>query len=120
MSKLAAILIRGRSDLKYDIITSLDTINLGKKHVCTIVDDTPGMRGKLKKLQNVITYGEVSDETLSLLKEKATSHSTKDNLFFLAPPKGGYERKGIKVAFGNGGALGDRGDKINDLIKRMV
>ena len=120
MSKLVAILIRGRTGCKYDIITSLDTLNLGKKHACRVLDDTPDVRGKLKKLQNVITYGEISDETISLLKEKATSHSKNDNLFFLAPPRGGFERKGIKVSFGNGGALGDRGNKINDLIKRMV
>ncbi len=36
----------------------------------------------------------------------------------LRPPKHGYE--GIKRHFNDGGALGYRGTKINDLIKRMV
>ncbi|MEM4662594.1 MAG: 50S ribosomal protein L30 [Candidatus Diapherotrites archaeon] len=36
------------------------------------------------------------------------------------PPKKGYGRKGIKKSFSVGGALGYRGNKINDLISRMV
>ncbi len=39
-------------------------------------------------------------------------------LFRLHPPKKGYE--GIKRAFNNGGALGYRGTKINDLLTRML
>lgn len=42
-------------------------------------------------------------------------------LFFkLSPPRGGFEREGIKQQFALGGALGYRKDKINDLIKRMI
>ena len=41
-------------------------------------------------------------------------------IFRLNSPKKGYGRKGIKVSFNNGGALDYRGDKINDLIKRMI
>jgi large subunit ribosomal protein L30 len=42
-------------------------------------------------------------------------------LFFrLNPPRKGFERKGIKVPFSLGGALGYRKNKINDLIKRMI
>lgn len=39
-------------------------------------------------------------------------------LFRLAPPRKGYE--GNKKSFRDGGALGYRGDKINDLIARML
>jgi len=39
-------------------------------------------------------------------------------LFRLHPPKKGYE--GIKRSYRNGGALGYRGEAINDLIKRML
>ncbi len=42
-------------------------------------------------------------------------------LFFkLSPPKGGFENGGIKKQFANGGALGYRKEKINDLLKRMI
>jgi len=42
------------------------------------------------------------------------------NFFKLSPPRKGFERKGIKVPFAQGGVLGYRKDKINDLIKRMI
>ena len=40
--------------------------------------------------------------------------------FRLAPPRKGFERKGIKIPFSLGGALGYRKDKINDLLLRMI
>jgi len=40
--------------------------------------------------------------------------------FRLNPPRKGWERGGIKKPFTQGGALGYRGEKINDLIKRMI
>ncbi len=39
-------------------------------------------------------------------------------IFRLSPPRKGYE--GIKRSFRAGGALGYRGEDINDLIKRML
>lgn len=41
-------------------------------------------------------------------------------VFRLSPPSKGFERKGIKTPFSLGGALGDRKDKINDLLKKMM
>lgn len=41
-------------------------------------------------------------------------------VFRLKPASKGLERKGLKANFKVGGALGDRGEKINDLIKRMA
>lgn len=42
-------------------------------------------------------------------------------LFFkLTPPRHGFESKGIKVQFSQGGVLGYRKDKINDIIQRML
>ena len=42
-------------------------------------------------------------------------------LFFkLSPPRNGFERKGIKVPFSQGGVVGYRKDKINELIMRMI
>jgi large subunit ribosomal protein L30 len=41
-------------------------------------------------------------------------------VFRLNPPRKGFERKGIKKPFKQGGALGNRGDKINLLLERML
>ena len=40
--------------------------------------------------------------------------------FRLTPPKGGFEREGIKTQFSLGGALGYRKDNINNLLRRMI
>jgi len=40
--------------------------------------------------------------------------------FRLKPPVKGFERKGIKVPYSMGGALGYRKDNINNLIIRML
>jgi large subunit ribosomal protein L30 len=123
MSKLAVILVRGILGTNPDIRSTLTSLNLLKKHTCTIVDDTPSMRGMLKKVQDFTTFGTVSDEVLKELRDVRGRKDSEGNIlntFFLAPPKGGFERKGIKKSFSVGGALGDRKDKINDLIKKML
>jgi len=40
--------------------------------------------------------------------------------FRLAPPVKGFERKGIKMPFAKGGVLGNRADKISELITKML
>lgn len=40
-------------------------------------------------------------------------------VFRLSPPKKGHKRGGIKKPFSLGGALGNRGEKINELILSM-
>jgi len=42
------------------------------------------------------------------------------NFFRLNPPRKGFERKGIKVPFAQGGVLGYRMNRINDLLMRML
>ncbi len=42
------------------------------------------------------------------------------SFFRLKPPRKGFERKGIKVAYSFGGAFGYRGEEINSLLKRMI
>ncbi len=40
--------------------------------------------------------------------------------FRLMPPKGGFERKGIRTSYATGGALGYRGENISKLIEKML
>lgn len=122
--KLAAILVRGREvGLNADQKATLDTLRLLRKHACAIIEDTPVNRGLLNAVKDFITYGPISDETLKDLKGKRASLKSGDrelNVFRLHPPRGGWERKGIKVSYQNGGALGLRRGKMDDLIMKMV
>jgi len=83
--------------------------------------------GMIKKAENYITWGEIDDDTLAMLKEKREEITMNKqgkkiakSFFRLNPPRKGFGRKGIKMPFNSGGALGYRGDKINDLIRRMI
>lgn len=115
--KLAAILVRGLVEVKQEVKDTLRMLNLQKKNACVILDDNPVNRGMLKKCENYITYGEVSPEVIKELQEKRPSAK---KFFSLHPPRGGFERKGIKKPFNLKGALGYRKEKINDLIKKMI
>jgi len=58
-------------------------------------------------------------EFFGFKKDLKEIHGLK-KFFRLGMPRKGFGRKGIKVPFSLGGALGYRKDQINDLIKRMV
>ena len=161
---LAVIRIRGPVRVKGVVEDTMKRLNLFTRNMCVIVPKTPSILGMVMKVKDYVTYGEIDDETLKLLKEKRGKKEKKDlkekkeekglkeendkkeampsepskpskptepsrppkppkpskPSFTLHPPRGGFERKGIKKSFNIGGALGYRGQKINDLIKRMV
>lgn len=127
-NKLVVILVRGRIGLINDQLHTLDLLKLQKRHICCVYPDTPSLRGMIQKVNDLVTWGELSDATLKTLEEKRGKSANakaagKENAnahFHLHPPRGGFERKGIKVQFSKGGALGYRGDKINALIERML
>lgn len=123
MAKLALIRIRGLCKVKSTISDTLDMFGLSKKHSCVVLEDSPSVKGMIKKIENYVTWGEISDEALKLLEEKRSKTSKKNDfktVYFLAPPRKGFERGGIKKPFTTGGALGYRAEKINDLIVRMI
>ncbi len=140
--KIAVILVRGLIGIKKDIKDTLKMLKLFRKNSCRIINKNPSTLGMLLKCKDYITYGEIDDNTYKELAEKRGKEykerlEDKNNkieykkhidyngkklisVFRLSPPKGGFDRKGIKVPFQRGGALGYRKDKINDLIKRML
>ncbi|MFH0868462.1 MAG: 50S ribosomal protein L30 [Candidatus Woesearchaeota archaeon] len=140
--KLAVIRIRGLTGVKRDIDDTLKKLRLIKKNCCVVVPKTGSYLGMIKKIKDYVAWGEISDEAYKSLIEKRR-REYKDRVsdskgkisynkfididgkkikkvFRLNSPKKGYGRKGIKVSFKSGGALGYRGDKINDLLMRMI
>ena len=104
--------------IKKEVKDTLNMLKLYKQNYCVVVEASPSIMGMLKKVQSYITWGDVDEETLALLKEK---RQEKEKTFYrLHPPIKGFERKGIKIPFRQGGALGNRREKINDLIKKMI
>jgi len=121
--KFAVILIRGLVGSRKPIRDTLAMLRLKKKHACVVVENTPSYNGMLVKVKDYVTYGEISDETYKELVSKRGKKDKEGKLkpfFELAPPKGGFEKNGIKKSFQQGGVLGYRKEKINDLIKKML
>ena len=115
---LAVVRVRGLTGVRVDIKETLKRLNLFRKNYCVVVPKTPAYLGMVFKVKDFAAYGEIDDATLNALREKRKSEGKP--FFRLCPPRGGFERKGIKRSFGSGGALGYRGSAINELIMRMI
>jgi large subunit ribosomal protein L30 len=113
--KIAVVRVRGQVHVRKEITHALRLLRLEKKNHCTVIEDQTHTKGMLEMIKNYATWGPVDDPTLALLKKRG-----KGPLYRLNPPRKGYGRKGIKLPFVKGGALGNRGEKMTDLIKRMV
>ena len=126
VQKIAVVRIRGHNKKSKEKNDTLEMLKLYRKNYCVVLGTTPSIIGMVKKAEDCVTWGEIDDSTFKELKEKRgekTKVKGKEQpkpFFRLSPPKGGFERKGIKTPFALGGALGYRGEKINDLIKRML
>lgn len=118
MAKLAAVLVRSRIGARHDVVRALDALGLRKRHACAVLDDNPVSRGQMAKCKDFIFYGPVSDEMAKkLLAKKNTASET---VVRLAPPRGGYPYRGIKVSHQEGGALGLRSESMDAFLERMV
>jgi len=70
MGLLAVVRIRGEPDRHPEERTALRLLKLHKVFHCTLVPDTPSIRGILKTLEHVVAYGEIDKETLKKLIQK--------------------------------------------------
>ncbi|NOQ56392.1 MAG: 50S ribosomal protein L30 [Nanohaloarchaea archaeon] len=146
MSKLYAVIrVRGTVGIRKEIRYTLESLMLTKPNHCIIVPENECMVGMLNKAKDYITWGEISDDMLTILVSKRGRISSKvfadtkeataavknikagkirDSgirpVFRLSPPVKGHERGGIKRTFVQKGALGYRGEKINDLLTKMI
>lgn len=122
--KIAIILIRSLSKVDNVVRDTLKMLRLSRKQHCSVYELTPSLAGMLNKVKDYVTYGVISEETFKAMADKKGEKDPKDdtklkNLFRLNPPVGGYERKGIKVSYRAGGALGER-DNMDALIQKMI
>ena len=138
--KLAVILVRGLARITQPIRDTLIMLNLTRKNHAVVIEATPANIGMITKVKDFVTWGEINEQTMKELLAKRGEETPEimdrhklyhygtlklggkyyKRYFRLNPPKKGFGRKGIKVAFAAKGALGYRGEKINDLIMRMV
>jgi len=139
----AVVRIRGSIGLNKARKDTLNMLNLTRVNHCVVIREDPSYTGMLRKIENYVTWGEITKETLeklvlkrgrvtgnkkiepekvkkiteTILKEKSVKNTPLKPVFRLHPPKKGY--KSIKVLYPKGDA-GYRGEKINELLKRMI
>ncbi len=139
--KMAVILVRGLVGVRHDQKDTLLLLRLRRKNICVVLEETPVVLGMLHKVKDFVTWGELQEEVFQeLLDRRGEAYQGRVGdskgkytyavleigkkrykpYFRLNPPRKGFGRKGIKVSFNAGGALGYRGEKINDLVKRML
>jgi ribosomal protein L30/L7E len=119
--KIFAVRLKGRIGVRKEINATLDALGLKRRFNAIVVDPTPNIFGMLKKAQNYIAYGEISEENYSkILLLPSSLKKEKNNKIFLRlpPPKFGLKRK-IKHLFPKGEA-GYHGKEINYLIERFL
>ena len=118
MTLIAIVRVRSNPRMSASEEANLAMLHLNTPNSCALIENTPQKLNMAKSIEGMLTWGDVSDDTVALLRKKAGN--AKAMKFRLNPPQKGYGRKGVKMPFSSGGALGYRGDKINDLIRRMV
>lgn len=140
----AVVMVRGVVGTNRKLKDTLRMLRLDRINHCVIVPKNQNYDGMLHKARNFITWGEIDRETLEKLVSKRgrfagdkrvtdlnyakelaqlmlSGKKVKDigikPVFRLSPPSKGY--KSTKVLYPRG-SLGYRGEKINELIKRMI
>jgi len=152
---LAVVKVRGTISAQREARETLDMLHLARTNHAVLVDNRPSYMGMLYRVQNYVTWGEVSKETVALMLKKRgrlaggkklTNEAVEklgyksiealaeaianckaeyqklpnvQPVFKLHPPSKGFKGK-TKKSFSAGGEAGYRGEKINELIKRMV
>lgn len=139
----AVVRLRGSININKKVKTSLNMLNLKRVNHCILIPKNKENNGILKKIKSFITYGEISNETLEklirkrgrkvgdkrlkdkeiekVLKSIIETGSLKGTILKpvlrLSPPSGGF--KSIKKDYPKGD-LGYRGEKINELLEKMM
>ena len=67
---LAAVRIRGTSDISQEIKDTMTMLRLTRNCHATLLDNRPAYNGMLRKSKDYLTWGEVSQENIALLLKK--------------------------------------------------
>jgi 50S ribosomal protein uL30 len=139
----AVVRLRGSAKINPKISGALEKLRLRRVHNCTLLQGSETSRGMLLHVEDFITWGQVDVHVLEKMLEKrgksksgaridakhakviankiirdGTANSADVRpVFGLSPPSGGL--RSIRLQYPRGD-LGDRGEKINDLLMRMI
>ncbi len=137
---ICIIRISGDVKLDYRVRETLNRLRLGKKYTCVVINPNKEEIGMINKIRNFIAFGIIENNVFEKLIEKRGKRIDKKKIidakkvieslekgkkyeelnlkpfFRLHPARGGIDSK---LHFPKG-VLGDNGEKINDLVVRML
>ena len=135
---ILAIRISGHVEMPKDAEETLFRMRMRKKYSAVLLKETQESQNLLQVVRNFIAYGKIDQKTLeellskrakSLDKKKVDAKKTAEIIlnegiektgikpfFRLHPPRKGIDSK---LHYPKG-VLGDNGDKINELVRRML
>ena len=133
---IAIIRISGDVKIREEARETLRRLGLTRKYSCIVLDKpTPVELGMLKMAKDFVAFGELDNETFKELVDKRgykPKKKTESNTLFkkeqrqvfrLHPPRGGINTK-QHYSLENGnvkrGVLGNHGNKINELVRKML
>jgi len=137
----AVVRIRGMVNVSPDKKKVLEYLNLRRTNNLSFWKESADNLAMIKTAEGFVTYGVVTEDFLEkvilakgkakegmdlkkaiaeLKKGKTLREAGIRNCFRLSPPRKGFEREGTKKDFKVGGALGNRGKEIVELIERMM
>ena len=135
---ILAIRISGHVEMPKDAEETLFRMRMRKKYSAVLLKETKESQNLLQVVRNFIAFGKIDQKTLeellskrakSLDKKKVDAKRTAEIILTEGIEKAGIKpffrlhppRKGIdsKLHYPKG-VLGDNGDKINDLVRRML
>jgi len=151
---LAVVRIRGRVNVRKEVVDTLVMLRLHRINHCVLVPETPVYVGMLWKAKDWITWGKIDKKTVVKMFEtrgmltgrrkldekmlkKLTKYDSFDKftddlmkgkvklkeypeikpVFRLSPPRKGYKSTRLPYPKGD---LGNRKEKINELLERMM
>ena len=137
----AVVRIKGSVNASKDVKDTLNMLNLKSQNHCVVIPETKEYLGMLRKAKDRITWGKIDKKTLfellqkrgKISKEKLKEMKMKNLdelsdalmknklklklIFRLNPPIHGFKSTRLPYPKGD---LGSRGEKINELLERMI
>ena|SRR3989304_4043348 len=137
---ICIIRIRGDTKVDGDVRETFDRLRLRRKYSCIVINPNKEQTGMIRKIEDSVAFGEINKDVFEKLidargqrinkgkkvdSKKAAEEIGKGKkyedlnlkpFFRLHPPRGGIKSK---VHFPRG-VLGNNGEKINNLVLRML
>ena len=112
---IIAVRIRGEVKVSHKIESTMQMLGLKRRNMVSLLPNNDSTLGMIRRVEDFVTWGEVSDDIVSKLKQKSKDKESK--IFNLAPAK--KSLKNVRKRYPKGD-LGYRGKEINKLIERMI